>query len=339
MRSQQLATIMKSQPSPGDVHVNKPLTNQSVRWSQSAEGFVADKVFPVIGVPNQSDIYYEYDRENWLVGGAQKRGPASESAGGGYTLSEKTYRADVWALHDDVDDHTRGNSDAPLQPDMDATDWVTENMMITKEVEWASQFFALTKWTTDLDGVSGAPGAGEFRQWSDFVNSTPIVDIRAAQFLVHGLTGKKPNTLVLGAEVWAVLQDNPDFIERINGSTNNSDPAIFNLRLLAQILSLSNVYVAEGVRNTAQEGATETTSFIMGKAALLMYVEPTPGIKKASAGYTYSWTGMVGAGSTGTRIKSIRDEFKEMTRIEGQEAYVHKQVSADLGVFFDTAIA
>ncbi len=339
MRSQQLATIRKAQPSPGDVHVNKPLTNVSVRWSQNAEGFIADTVFPRLTVPNQSDIYYEYDRKNWLVGGAQKRGPASESAGGGYTLSQQNYRADVWALHDDVDDQTRGNSDVPLQPDMDATDWVTENMMITKEVEWASNFFAGSKGWTDRQGVSSGATGTQFDQWEDYTNSTPVIDLRSSVVTMQGSTGKKPNTLILGAEVWLVLQDHPDFLERITGGSTSENNAMVNTAQLAKMLGLQRVVIAEAVRNTAQEGATETTSFIFGKGALLLFVEPSPGVKKPSAGYTFQWNGMAGAGSSGTRIKSIRDEFREMTRIEGQEAYVHKQVAGVLGTFFIDAVA
>ena len=35
-------------PSPSQVHVNRPLSILSIAFMQSLEGFVADKVFPVI---------------------------------------------------------------------------------------------------------------------------------------------------------------------------------------------------------------------------------------------------------------------------------------------------
>ena len=49
---------------PGDVHINRPLTNISVSWAQDRSAFVSDRIFPVIPVipvMKQSDAYYEYD--------------------------------------------------------------------------------------------------------------------------------------------------------------------------------------------------------------------------------------------------------------------------------------
>ena len=45
-------------PSRGDVHVNRPLTNMSVAFMQSAENFVASRVFSNINSGFQSDLYY-----------------------------------------------------------------------------------------------------------------------------------------------------------------------------------------------------------------------------------------------------------------------------------------
>ena len=45
-------------PTRGDVHVNKPLTNISIAYMQMAENFIADKVFPNISVAKQSDRYF-----------------------------------------------------------------------------------------------------------------------------------------------------------------------------------------------------------------------------------------------------------------------------------------
>ena len=49
-------------PSPGDVHVNTPLTNISIAYMQDATKFISQRVFPNIPVAKQSDRYYVYDR-------------------------------------------------------------------------------------------------------------------------------------------------------------------------------------------------------------------------------------------------------------------------------------
>lgn len=319
--------IRKGQPAPGDVHVNRPLTNVSVAFTQAATQFIANRAFPVVSVPKQSDLYFIYDRANWMVGGAQKRAPSSESAGGGYTQSTDNYRCDVWALHKDVDDQVRANSDAPLRPDQDATNWITENMLIEKENEWATDFFATAKWTTET--ASDA--------WD--LTGTPVDDIRTAKTAVLALTGREPNRLICSVDVWHGLMDNDQIIDRLSGGATTQNPAMGMMENIARILELEEILVAKGIQNSAQEGATESTDFILGKHALLLYTPPSPGLMIPSAGYTFVWSGLMGAGANGTRIKRFRMESLESDRIEGQSAYVHKQVSADLGAFFLNAVS
>src|SRR4051812_28241543 len=97
------------QPVKSDVHVDSILTNISVGFMQSADGFVADKVFPVVGVQKQSNKYFTYDRSFWYRSEMEKRAPGTESAGGGWGLTTASYSADVWALHKDIDAQTEAN--------------------------------------------------------------------------------------------------------------------------------------------------------------------------------------------------------------------------------------
>ena len=80
-------------------------------------------------------------------------------------------------------------------------------------------------------------------------------------------------------------------------------------------------------------------NFIFGdEQALLTYSERSPGIMKPSAGYTFSWTGMRGAGANGGRIKRFRMEHLESDRVEIEMAFDQKQVASDLGAFFNDVL-
>lgn len=118
------------QPTRGDVHVDRPLTNISVAFMQGAENFIADRVFPVIPVAKQSDRYFTYDRGMFNRDEMQLRAPGSESAGASYTLSTDSYNADVWALHKDVADQVRANADTPLQLDREATEFLDRKSVV-----------------------------------------------------------------------------------------------------------------------------------------------------------------------------------------------------------------
>ena len=43
---------------PSAVHIDQPLTNLTLAYVQEQSNFIADKVFPTVGVNRQSDKYY-----------------------------------------------------------------------------------------------------------------------------------------------------------------------------------------------------------------------------------------------------------------------------------------
>jgi hypothetical protein len=326
-------------PTVQSVHVNAPLTNISVAYIQKAEHFVADKVFPNVPVKKQSDRYYTYDRGYFNRDEMAIRAPGTESAGGHYKVDNTpTYFCDVWAFHHDIPDERRANADTVLEVDREATILCTQKGLIKKEREFASNYFTTGVWTTDITGVSGTPGAGETKQWNDAA-STPIEDIRAAKTVVLKSTGFEPNTLTINQEVYDALMDHPDIVDRIKYGQTPGGPADVTTADLAQLFKVKKVLVMKAIYNTAAEGATNSHTFIGGKAALLSYAPETPGIMTPAAGYTFSWSGLMGAGAYGTVISKMRAPLIKSDRVEIEMAMDHKVVSADLGYFFTTIVA
>jgi hypothetical protein len=303
-------------PTSGDVHVNRPLTNIAVAFMQSTDGFVADKVFPNIPVQKQSDAFFKYDRTDWMRSNFQKRAPATESAGGGWKTTTDTYYADVWALHVDIPDQTRANADDPLDLDRDATAWLSMQALLNRENNFVTNFFASGVWTTEVSGDATSPGANNVLVWSDD-NSTPIADVKTRATTMQTLTGLRPNKLIIGRQVWDKLSEHPDIIDRINKTSGNANPALVTRQAVAAIFETGM-----------------TNALIGGKNALLVYAAPRPGILLPSAGYTFSWSAFAGAGAQGQRVKRFRIETIESDRVEAQMAYAQKKVAADLGVFF-----
>jgi len=335
------------QPTLKDVHVNRPLTNISVAYSQKAAGveFVADKAFAAIPVESRSDLYFTYTRGDWNRDQMAKRGLGTESAGAGYTLdSTGTYSCDVWALHKDVDDQIRANSDNPLSPDRDATIFLTQQALISRERQWQSKYFNNGIWTGDAAGGpvgdAALTNSGVVTYWDD-PQSTPIQDMRRAKTLMRvnsgGFTG---NIAVFSRPVWDKLVDHPDFLDRIKAGQTPGGPALTNRQIVASILELDDVLVMDSIYNTAVEGATESNSFIGGLSAALFYRPSNPGLMTPSAGYTFNWTGLIGAtGNAGIRIKSFRMEHLGSDRIEIDSAYAFGKVSADCGFFFKNVVS
>jgi len=319
------------QPTPSDAHVNQPLTNISVAFLQDQSQFISDKVFPNIPVAKNSDRYFEFPKGNWFRTEARERGLSQESAGSGFDVdSSPTYNATVKALHKDIDDQLRANQDQPLDLDAASSEFVTRGLLLRREKDWAAKYFTTGVWTGSTTGSDITPAA----LW-DVGGSTPIKDIRTQMTAMKRKTGFKPNKFIMGEEVWTILQDNADFLDRISIRNDR----IVTTQLLAAVLEVDEVMIAGAVENIAAEQAVNDLQFIFGKAALLAYAAPRPSLMHPSAGYTFSWTGYLGASQQGLRMMRFRVQEKRSDRIEGEMAYDQKVVADDLGVFFTGVIS
>ena len=334
---------MAGQPAIQDVHVNVPLTNISLAYIQDEKNFIAHRVFPIVPVQNKSDLYYAYDRANFFRSDAAERAPSSESEGSGYNLTNSSsYLCRTYAVHKDIDDQIRANSDAVLNPDRDATELVTQQLMIKREGIWVTNYFGTSIWTggsggaTDQTGVSGTPGANQFKQW-DQPNATPIEDVRKQLLNIASQTGFRPNKLVLGPQVHNALLNNPEIIDRVK-YTQNGLLDLDDTQIMAKAFGVDEVLVPWAAQNTATENATASYSFIYGKSALLVYAAPSPGLMKPSGGYTFSWQGYLNATAT-LAVRRFRMEHLRSDRVEGEMSFDLNLVASVLGCFFTSAIA
>lgn len=319
-------------PTMQEAHIDRALTNVSVAYLQDASAFIADKVFPIVPVKRQSDVFYTYNKGDFMRDEAQVRGAGTESAGGDYgVVANDPYYCRKHAFHKDVTQEERENYDEPLNADTDAADFVSQKMLIRREMEWATKFFATGVWGTEIGGVAATPTEGQTLHWS-LPTSNPIKDITDASVKMASETGFKPNTLVLSPYAFNALKNHEDILDRIK----YTQKGIVTTDLLATLFEVEHVYVAWSVVNSAAKGAADSIDFIMGKHALLCYSAPRPALKKPSAGYIFAWTGLEGSGAYGNRIVRLPMDMLGLgtERIEGEIAFDVKKVCADLGIFF-----
>jgi hypothetical protein len=321
---------------PSSVHIDQPLTNLTLAYVQSQENFIADKVFPTVGVTKQSDKYYIYDRASMnRSGDVKKLAPRTEVDRIGLALSNSSYFADVYGLGMDFDEQTLANEDAALEIRAAGAQTLVNRILIDREEKFASTFFAASVWTGESTPAN---------LWSDYTNSTPITDVttaRRAMQLTSG--GYKPNTMVVGKEVRDILINHPDILARLNGGATVSNTALVTNAKLAEIFEVENFFVMEAVKNSGAEGLAESNAFIGGKHALLTHTPSSAGLMTPAAGLTFAWNSISGVNNLGVSIESFSDDaLKRMQvaeHIQAKLAYDMKVVGADLGYFFDTCVA
>lgn len=316
------------------IHIDRALTNISVAYMQDASNFIADKVFPVIPVQKQSDTYFIYNRDDFFRDEAQLRGKGTESAGGDYDVElAPPYFCRKWAFHTNVTEEDVVNADDPLKPRQDATEFVSQKLLLRRENMWARQFFQPSVWGRELQGIdtTGTVTDTDIIQFNN-PTSDPIGVIAKERTRMAETTGYKPNTIVFSPYVLEALNNHPEILDRIK----YTQKGIVSLDLIASLFEVDNIYVPWAVQNTKPKGTDGgEMSFVMGKHALLMYVEKNPGIKKPSAGYTFAWTGLKGAGALGNRVVRIPMPWLGMDteRVEAEMALDMNTVAKDLGTF------
>ena len=320
------------QPTVGQVHINRPLTNVSVAYVQSADSFIAGKVFPSIAVDKKSDILLKYTKHDWMRDDAKIRAPGTEATESGFNIdTSDTYKCVRHDLKRVIPDDLRDNADEPMDMDMDSTEFLTQQLLIRKERIWASTHFVDAVWgTSKSPGVDAEMGT----LWSDYINSDPAKDVKYGRGTILTNTGRKPNTIAAGWNVAEYLADHPLILSRFQFRDKN----IVTKDLLALLFQVKDFHVCEAVYSASVEGnSSPTYSLIQGDHMLLCYVEPSPSKMRPSAGYTFNWKKFAG-NNEGMRVKKYRNEDRESDMIEVAMSTDMKLVCTDCGFFYHTAV-
>lgn len=321
-----------SQPDVGDVHIDGMLSRVSIGYSQDDGSFVADRVFPLVPVMKQSDKYRTYNRGDFFrdEGNRMLRAPGAPTVITGYGLSNNPYYADNYAIGAEIPVEMRANADADIKLDENATELVTSLQRIRRERAFAVDFMTTGKWGTD---VTGDVTAG-YTKWSDYGASNPLLNLRTGIRTVQTAIGSKPNKLVLGGIVWDTLVDHPDLIGRISGGATAGQAAIARPELLAQLLGIDEILIADSVYNSAAEGAAVSMTRIIDDDALLLYTPRNPGLMQPSGGYTFFWQSAVLGPAAPQFIRSWEDDERRRTVIEAHSYWDQVLTETLAGFFF-----
>ena len=144
-----------------DVRVDPVLGNISKAYQN--EEYVAEKIMPVMSVKTQRGKYYVYDQAKFRRN-KTRRAAGSKANTVEYGLSTASYEAEDHALKDKTPWEIIKQADSALDPERDATESVTEQLMLDMEYALATSM-ADTGTITQNVTLSGTD------QWSDYTNS------------------------------------------------------------------------------------------------------------------------------------------------------------------------
>ncbi|MBT9150906.1 MAG: hypothetical protein DDT40_01086 [candidate division WS2 bacterium] len=280
------------------------------------------KTFPTGG--KESGQYFVYDQGPWFRPEARIIAPGDVAPVSGFTLSKESFKCEEYGLSAPLPVRIEDNSDPALSLRASLALFTADNTHLKVETDLASRVFVRGVWRTDYR-MPTMSGIGRV-QWNNPI-APFLEDISGAKEAIRRISALEPNTLVLGASVWARLRFHPDIIDKKKYTKGGAA----TIQELGEYLELTTILVGKAVQNTAPEGVTPVYADIWGPHAWLGYVTPTVGPMQASAGYTMVARDM--------RTRTWFDEARESNMIKSSVIADPVVTARSLGVFFENAIA
>lgn len=306
------------------VYVSPLLTGISLAYRN--EDYIAEKIMPTVFVNKDTAKIATYGMDNLRIEAALRaQGSGANEVNHSVTIGDH-YILQDHALKEFVTKEEEDNADLPIAPQTDATENLTDRMLVAKEKELADTM-ANTSIVTRYVTLSGTD------QWSDFTNSDPFDDIKTGMESVRTYSGKMPNTFVMSYAVMMTLIVHPDIIARLPNVTVVTSGQVITALQLA-FPNIKNIFIGSAQYNSGVEGGTDTLADIWGKHFWIMYVEPRPTLKSRSFGFTYAKKGEQ------RKVKVLAyDEDKEGRFVRINDKYDQKIVDTNCAYAIRSCIA
>lgn len=300
-----------TQPTARQSHIDSALTNLSIGFKNQA--YIADQIFPTVRVAKQTDKYFIFTKADWFRDDADVRAPGARAPLVGYTISTSPYVCVEKAAAKLVTDEEVANADAPLDPYRTATEYITEKLLINKEIDVFTDVFGASTWTN-----SAVPAT----LW-DVDTSDPLDDIENGIYAIESSIGRPVNISVIGRGLWRHVKRHPDILGAIMGSAGPTQPGALTLAAFATLIGVDKVLIGRAIKNTASEGLTASYSLVAGLHMFLGFVAAGPALATPSAGYIFQWKGR--------EVNRYRETEEHSDLVECLESWDSRVTAADAG--------
>lgn len=317
-------------PSVQKVHIDKALSNISIGYKN--ETYISESIFKSIAVEKQSDKYYVYGMESFRQHD-DARAAGTEANEISWTLSDDAYFCEGHALRTVVADEEKQNADNEFELESDATELVSEGILLNKEVDAANKVLDANNYHADLKVTLGSGGT---YKWSDYENSDPILDIAKAREAVHKKSGVRANTLVISEPVFNILRRHPKLLALVTGIK----VGIIGEDIMKLAFGVDQILIGSALKSTAKKGQVaggglDPLSYIWGNSAVVAYIPTQPRKKQVALGYSFMWNK---DGEGAVQVRKWYETGRRATVVEAERWYAHKMVSNVAGYLFSDAV-
>lgn len=287
---------------------------------------IADDVLPRVTVGKQEFKWHQWAIAEGFTLPDTKVGRRASPNEVEFTGTEQTSSTDDYGLDDPIPQADIDNALPQQNPINRATEATADLILLDREVRVSGMIFA----TGGYQAANRVTLAGG-QQWSDYVNSDPVSDIKTGldALLV------RPNVMVLGQATWSKLNSHPKVVQAVFGTAQTS--GIASKQRVAELFELEEILVGRGWLNTAKKGQAPTYARVWGKHASLLVRDKLANVNNGSR-VTYGMTAQWGTRIAGS-IPDAKIGLRGGQRVRVGESVKELVTAIDAGYFIQNAVA
>lgn len=261
------------------LHIDHHLSNVAINYRPA--GFIADRIFPVVQVPKQSDTYVIFEQADLFRRENTRRSRGGEANKIQSRVSSSSFYCENFALKADVTLEDRANADPIFVQGFEEG-----RVMRVQDALFLDWELRVANIVNDASQVGSSTAVAS--AWTDYTNSEPLGDLWTAIDNVELATGYRPNRALFSGTAWRNFRRNGAVIDKaINPHVSGGGlyPSVTQVEDLLEM----KVLVGNAWYNTAEEALGLSLSQIWQDHVLIYYAPERPSMEAPSFGYYFRW--------------------------------------------------
>ncbi len=254
-----------------------PVLSEVARGYQQ-NALVGMALFPRVPVMQRGGKVIQFSKESFKQYGNMKRAPGQSTRRVQVGYAGVPYSLEDFSLEGQLPTETEQEAMAVPGIDMAQRTMTDVQDIIANRLEIAQAALALNASNYAASNKVTLSGTNQF---SDLDGSDPCGVIEAAKEAIRKNTGKRGNTVLLGAEVFSKLKVHKKIVDRIKYTGRE----IATEALLASLFGVDRVVVGDSI-NAADDG---TFSDTWGKFVVVAYTNTAPLASRGAPSYGYTY--------------------------------------------------
>jgi hypothetical protein len=275
---------------------------------------------PAVTVTKESDRYFVYGKEHFKIPPAL-RADKAETTEITFSLSSDSYLCDEYGYHELVSDRERGNADDALRPDIDATEHLTECLLLDREYRVAN--LILDNTNAQWGDLADTHFSNLANDWDNRDTADPRSDLYAAKYQIFVDSRKKANTIFIPTEVAFQLAQ----MGQMDELRKYTDPGLLTDSGLPPKLFGLKVIECESTYDNSGEGEAADFAETWGNNVVICFINPNPVSLKT---LTFSLTFQ----SRPFEVRKWREEKRRSDVVEDTHIYDTKIVAPACGFVY-----